>query len=96
MILAILQARASSTRLPGKVLLPLVGQPMLLRQIERTRRATSLDRIVVATSVDASDDPLAALNFTMIVELKGMLGQLVTSTRTFHCTAAGDGNWAMA
>jgi hypothetical protein len=44
----------------------------------------------------SDDDPLAALNFTMIVELKGMLGQLVSSTRTFHCTASGDGNWAMA
>ena len=57
MILAILQARLSSTRLPGKVLLPLAGAPMLLRQIERTARARRIDQIVVATSVEASDDP---------------------------------------
>jgi spore coat polysaccharide biosynthesis protein SpsF len=60
MILAILQARMSSQRLPGKVLLPLAGEPMLLRQIERVRRARRIRHLVVATSVDASDDPLAA------------------------------------
>jgi len=57
-ILALLQARLSSTRLPGKVLLPLAGAPMLLRQIERVRRARRIDQIVVATSLEASDDPL--------------------------------------
>jgi spore coat polysaccharide biosynthesis protein SpsF len=59
MILGILQARVSSSRLPGKVLLPLLGQPMILRQIERLQRVASLGRLVVATSTDASDDPLA-------------------------------------
>jgi spore coat polysaccharide biosynthesis protein SpsF len=49
----------SSTRLPGKVLLPLAGAPMILRQIERVARARRIDRVVVATSVDASDDALA-------------------------------------
>jgi spore coat polysaccharide biosynthesis protein SpsF len=59
LILAILQARMSSTRLPGKVLRPLVGEPMLLRQIERLRRCARIDRLVVATSDDASDNELA-------------------------------------
>lgn len=59
MTLAIIQARLSSTRLPGKVLKDLVGQPMILRQIERAGRAARLERLVVATSVDPSDDPLA-------------------------------------
>lgn len=58
MILAVIQARLSSTRLPGKVLKPLAGAPMILRQVERTRRAARLDRLLVATSVDPSDDPL--------------------------------------
>jgi spore coat polysaccharide biosynthesis protein SpsF len=58
MVLAILQARMSSTRLPGKVLAPLAGAPMILRQIERLRRARELQRIVVATSIRADDDPL--------------------------------------
>jgi spore coat polysaccharide biosynthesis protein SpsF len=58
--LAILQARVSSSRLPGKVLLPILGEPMLFRQIERIRRARNIDQLVVATSTDASDDVLAA------------------------------------
>lgn len=59
MILAILQARMSSTRLPGKVLRPLAGTPMILRQIERTRRSRLIDRLVVAISDDKTDDVLA-------------------------------------
>lgn len=60
-VLAILQARVTSTRLPNKVLAPILGQPMLARQIERLRRATTMDSLVVATSDNASDDPLAAM-----------------------------------
>jgi spore coat polysaccharide biosynthesis protein SpsF len=59
LILAILQARMSSTRLPGKVLRPLCGSPMLLRQIERVRRSARIDRLVVATSDDKTDDVLS-------------------------------------
>jgi spore coat polysaccharide biosynthesis protein SpsF len=58
-VLAVLQARSSSTRLPGKVLAPLAGEPMIVRQLERIRRARTIDQIVVATSVDRSDDLLA-------------------------------------
>ena len=61
MILAVLQARMSSTRLPGKVMADLVGAPMILRQIERLRRSRRLDRIVVATSIDPSDDGFSAM-----------------------------------
>lgn len=61
MILGILQARTSSTRLPGKVLRPLLGEPMLARQIERLRRSRRLDRLVVATSDQPDDDPIARL-----------------------------------
>ena len=50
----------SSTRLPGKVLADLAGAPMILRQIERLRRCEQLQRIVVATSDQPTDDPLAA------------------------------------
>ena len=57
-MLAILQARTSSRRLPGKVLKPILGEPMIARQIERLRRARSITRIVIATSDEASDDPL--------------------------------------
>lgn len=56
MILAILQARMSSTRLPGKVMMPLAGAPMIVRQIERVSRSRRIDRLVVATSDQAGDD----------------------------------------
>jgi spore coat polysaccharide biosynthesis protein SpsF len=58
--LAILQARMSSSRLPGKVMAPVLGEPMIGRQVERLRRARRIDKLVVATSTDPSDDPLAA------------------------------------
>ena len=58
--IAILQARVSSTRLPGKVLAPILGEPMIARQVERIRRASRIDHLVIATSNDPSDDPLAA------------------------------------
>ena len=50
----------SSSRLPGKVLAPVLGEPMIGRQIERLRRARRIDRLVVATSTDPSDDLVAA------------------------------------
>lgn len=59
--LIIVQARMSSTRLPGKVLLPLAGEPMLTRLIERLRRVQRADGIVIATTTNATDDPIAAL-----------------------------------
>lgn len=60
MILAILQARMSSTRLPGKVLRPILGRPMLGWQIDRIKRSSTIDRLVVATSQEASDNPIQA------------------------------------
>ncbi len=59
MILAILQARMTSTRLPGKVMRPLLGIPMIERQVERIRRSKHLDQLVLATSNDITDDVLA-------------------------------------
>lgn len=59
----------SSSRLPGKVLKPVVGAPMILRQIERVRRARRIDQLVVATSDQASDEPLAEVLQRAGVEL---------------------------
>jgi spore coat polysaccharide biosynthesis protein SpsF len=50
-----------SNRMPGKVLAPILGEPMILRQLERVRRARTIDQVVVATTRDPSDDPLAAI-----------------------------------
>lgn len=59
MILAVLQARMGAGRLPGKAMATLQGEPMIIRQLERLRGARTLNRIIVATSTDASDDALA-------------------------------------
>jgi spore coat polysaccharide biosynthesis protein SpsF len=58
---AIVQARTGSTRFPGKVLEPILGEPLLLRQLERVTRAESLDDIVVATTMSRGDDPLVGV-----------------------------------
>jgi spore coat polysaccharide biosynthesis protein SpsF len=58
---AIIEARMTSTRLPGKVLLPVLGRPLLDHLIERLRRAGTLDQIIVATTTNATDDPVEAL-----------------------------------
>ncbi len=65
-IVATIEARMTSSRLPGKVLMEAVGKPMLELMIERLRRAVSIDEVVIATTVNATDDPL--------VELAGRLG----------------------
>jgi spore coat polysaccharide biosynthesis protein SpsF len=59
--LAVVQARTTSRRLPGKVLMDIHGAPMILRQLDRVRRASTVDHIVVATSDDPSDDELARI-----------------------------------
>jgi spore coat polysaccharide biosynthesis protein SpsF (cytidylyltransferase family) len=56
---AIIQARTSSSRLPGKVLKSIGGDPMIVFMLRRVALASKLDRVVVATSVEKSDDHLA-------------------------------------
>lgn len=58
---AIVQARMAASRLPGKVLLDIHGQPMLARVVERARRARRLDLVAVATTDQPGDDPVEAL-----------------------------------
>lgn len=78
MILAILQARTSSSRLPGKVLKKILNKPMLVYQIERIKRAKNMDKLVVATSVERSDDPIAAICKDMDVDcFRGSLGDVL-------------------
>jgi len=67
-IVAIVQARSSSSRLPGKVMLPIMGEPMLSRQVGRIVRAESLDKVVVATSTETGDDTIQNLCNTIGVE----------------------------
>jgi len=55
-VIAILQARMSSVRLPGKVLMPLFGMPMLLVMLDRVLASKRLDKVIVATSTDKTDN----------------------------------------
>lgn len=57
-IIATIEARMTSTRLPGKVLLEAGGKPMLEHLVNRLRAVSSLDEIVLATTVNATDDVL--------------------------------------
>src|SRR5262249_44815148 len=62
-LVVVIQARTGSTRLPGKILLSAAGAPLLTRMVERVRAAASLEaaEIIVATTTDAADDPVAHL-----------------------------------
>lgn len=72
MILAIIQARMGSTRLPGKVLADICGKPMLWHVWNRVRTVPSVDKAVVATSVNQADDPVA--DFCMRHEIEYFRG----------------------
>ena len=58
-VVAIIQARMAASRLPGKVLKALGHQPVLAWMLVRTKRAELIDEVVVATTTDPSDDPVA-------------------------------------
>jgi spore coat polysaccharide biosynthesis protein SpsF len=60
-VVAIIQARMGSSRLPGKVLLDIHGAPMLLRVAQRVAGAKTIDQVVVATSASKDDDPVAEI-----------------------------------
>jgi spore coat polysaccharide biosynthesis protein SpsF len=58
-VVAIVQARMGSSRLPGKVLLDIAGQPMLARVFSRTSRSATVKETLIATTTESSDDPIA-------------------------------------
>lgn len=60
-IVTIVQARMSSKRLPGKVMLPILGKPLLIRMLERVQAAKFIGQLVVATSTNPDDDEIEKL-----------------------------------
>lgn len=64
-IIAIIQARMGSTRLPGKVMMEVLGRPMLFHFIERLKRAGKIDEIVIAMPDSPENEPIAALGQEM-------------------------------
>lgn len=71
-VVCIVQARMGSSRLPGKVLKEICGRPMLDWVIRRAARAISLQQIMVATTISASDDPI--LEFCQLNGIAGYRG----------------------
>jgi spore coat polysaccharide biosynthesis protein SpsF len=71
-VAAIIQARMGSSRLPGKVLMDIAGQPMLARVYTRSSRSTSVDQTLVATTTETADEPIAEYcNFSGIPFSRG-------------------------
>lgn len=58
-VVAIIQGRMSSSRLPGKILADIAGQPMLQRVFVRTSRSAAVTETIFATTTDSTDDPVA-------------------------------------
>ncbi len=60
-VVATIEGRMTSTRLPGKIMMPLAGKPVMAHMIERHRRSKLTDEVIVATTSNATDDPIVAL-----------------------------------
>jgi spore coat polysaccharide biosynthesis protein SpsF len=78
-VVGILQARMGSTRLPGKVLMQAAGMSLIRHMVDRVRRATRLDELWLATSVDPANDPLAdEIDSTGIPVFRGSEGDVLS------------------
>jgi spore coat polysaccharide biosynthesis protein SpsF len=60
-IVCTIEARMTSSRMPGKVLKPLAGEPALQRVVERIQKSKSVDEIIIATTENISDQPIVDL-----------------------------------
>lgn len=83
---AIIQARMSSTRLPGKIMLPLKDKPVLQNITERIMAAKNIDDIIVATSTEISDDIVE--NFCVKTGIKVFRGSLNNVLERFYKCAS--------
>jgi len=85
----IIEARMTSSRLPGKVLKDIHGKPAILRQIERIQNSRYIDTIIVATTVNSQDDELVKiLEKENILYYRGseedVLGRVADTARHFN------------
>lgn len=96
---ATIQARMGSSRLPGKTLADIAGRPMLAWQIDRVRECLLVDNIIIATSENGADDPIADLAVEMGVDCfrgseEDVLGRVAGALRHFevdiHVELQGD------
>ena len=75
----IIQARMGSSRLPGKSMMDLAGQPLLARIIDRVKRCQKIDEIILAVPDSTQNDPLVALGEERGVKVfRGSENNLIT------------------
>ncbi|MFC1814714.1 cytidylyltransferase domain-containing protein [Thermodesulfobacteriota bacterium] len=87
-IIAVITARTNSTRLPGKVIKPLAGVPMLQRIVERINPSRSVSEIVLATTINPVDDELISLAHKLNIGFfrgseEDVLGRIVGTVNEF-------------
>jgi spore coat polysaccharide biosynthesis protein SpsF len=89
----LIQARMTSSRFPGKVLAPLRGRPVIAHVVERTRMVARASGVILLTSREASDDPLAAYAEACL-NLQVFRGELTDVVRRFQtCLASVPCTW---
>lgn len=89
-IVATIEARMTSTRLPGKVLLPANGKPMLAHLVNRLKQVPSVDEIVLATTVNETDQVL--VDFAASQDIRVFRGS--EEDVMSRVIGAGDSAWA--
>ena len=85
----VILSRFSSSRLPGKALLEIKGKPVLMYIVERVREVYSDENIVIATSIEESDNPIS--NFAIDQGLKIYRGSLENVSERFYLAAKKEG-----
>lgn len=85
MILVIIQARFSSSRLPGKILKPILKIPMIIHVMDRLKQSLFIDELVLATSNAASDDVVENLKYNYGIKIfRGSLNDVLD--RYYQCS----------
>jgi len=80
-VVAVVQARMTSSRLPGKILKSLAGAPMICRVVERVARIGGLDQVIVALAEGADHDPVAAaLERSRVMVMRGSEDDVLSRT----------------
>lgn len=90
-VVAIIQSRMGSSRLPGKMMMDLCGYPVLQWVIERCKRASTLDEIVLATTTNSEDDCLIALSQSLGIQTfigseQNVLDRFIKAAKDFDAT----------
>jgi spore coat polysaccharide biosynthesis protein SpsF len=94
LVRAFVQARMSSARFPGKVLAPFRGEPVVLHVVRAAAEAVGAENVVVATSEETSDDPLAAYLASIgVVCFRGPRNDVLERFRL--CARAHPSTWVL-